>query len=97
MEPYIHQNSISKGEEIINETIIVHLGYDNVFVTGQLTKYCIKWRKRSKPNKKRQDFHVCFTEYDKEPQNNTTDNAGLYSMSQVQKIVQGGIQSEIVA
>ena len=35
-----------EGNEKIDDTTLVRLGYDNVVATGQFTKYCTKWRNR---------------------------------------------------
>ena len=41
-----------EGGEIIDNSQLVQLRHDNVFATGQFTKYCTEWRKRKVADKK---------------------------------------------
>ena len=71
----------SEGNETIDDSILVRLGYDNILATGQFTKYCAKWRKRAIADQKWPDFRKCFTEYNKERSDSMSVEEASYSIN----------------
>ena len=73
------------------------MGYDNIVETGQLKKYCAKWRKRKLADQKWSDFWTCFTEFNKERKDYMTIDEPSYSLNQFQEMVRTRIQTETAA
>ena len=75
----------AKGNEKIDNSILVCLGYDNIVETGQFTKYCTRWRERKSDKKTWDEFRDCFTKWDKERTDSMTTEEASYSVSIVQE------------
>ena len=63
---------------------------------GVFTRYFSKWRTRDTVNKTWQDYHACFTKYDKDCKENMMTEEANYSVNQVQEMIQKGVQNKIV-
>ena len=86
-----------EGGEVIDDSHLVRLGYDNVAATGQFTKYCTKWRKRLPVDRTWAHFRTVFTEYDKERTDSMTADEASYSINQVQEMIDVGIENKLAA
>ena len=85
----------AEGNETIENSILIRLGYDNIVETGQFSRYDSKWRKRLIATQTWTDFRTCFTEYYKERTESMTTEEASYSDNQVHEMIQSSIEQHM--